>query len=50
MSSFFSSPVKNFIGIDLINDMKSNGYKYLFDTNRYDKQYLNKLVDSWYVK
>jgi len=50
MSSFFSSPVKNFIGIDLINDMKSNGYKYLFDTDRYDKQYLNKLVDSWYVK
>lgn len=49
MSTFFSSPIKNFIGIDLINDMKSNGYKYLIDTGKYSKQYLNKLVDSWYA-
>jgi len=50
MSSFFNSPIKNFIGQELKEEMISSGHKYLFDTDKYDKQYLNKLIDSWYVK
>ena len=49
-NNFFNTPVKNFIGQDLIKEMKSNNQKYLFDTQHYDEQYLNKLIDSWYVK
>jgi len=50
MTSFFSSPIKNPNGQDLKNHMIENGYKYLFDTETYDKQYLNKLIDTWYQK
>lgn len=50
MRSFFSSPINNFIGQDLKEDMIKNGQKYLLDTDKYDKSYLNKLIENWYVK
>ena len=48
VSSFFNSPIKNPIGIKLINTMKKNGHKYLIDTDEYDMLYLKKLISSWY--
>ena len=50
MSSFYNSPLKNFIGQDLIENMKENNQKYLIDADEYDMVYLNKLVSSWYQK
>jgi len=50
MSSFFNSSLKNPIGINLINEMKEKGQKYLVDTDEYDKGYLDKLVSNWYRK
>ena len=50
MSSFFNSDIKNPIGKDLVENMREQGYKYLIDLEEYDMQYLQKLVDSWYMK
>lgn len=47
-TSFFSSPLKNPIGIKLIDDMKEMGHKYLTDTEQYDMQFIKKLVNTWY--
>jgi len=50
MKSFFSSQIKNFIGQDHKKNMIKNGYKYLIDTDDYSKEYLHKLIDTWYQK
>lgn len=48
MESWFLRPIENPIGIDLVEKMRKDGHKYLLDTHGYSKQYLNKLLDSWY--
>lgn len=50
VSGFFDRPVENPIGSKLIEKMRSQGHKYLIDTEDYDMQYLKKLVSSWYQK
>ena len=52
MNSFFSSPIQNPIGKDLKEKMLADGDKYLIDIKdgSYTKQYINKLVSSWYRK
>lgn len=50
MDKFFNSPIENPIGKDLKESMLADGHKYLIDTDDYDMNYLNKLVDSWYRK
>jgi predicted kinase len=46
--AFFNSPVANPIGKKLIEEMKSDGHKYLIDTQYYDMAFLKKLVSTWY--
>lgn len=46
-TSFFSSPIENPIGKELVEKMKSNGAKYLTD-NGYTIEQIQKLIDSWY--
>lgn len=48
VSGFFNSPSENPIGKQLIKDMKSQGYKYLIDTEDYDMNVLKRLVKGWY--
>uniref|UniRef100_A0A6M3K116 Putative ATPase domain containing protein n=1 Tax=viral metagenome TaxID=1070528 RepID=A0A6M3K116_9ZZZZ len=47
MSSFYSSPVKNPIGTEIINKMKENGWKYLSPHIK-DIENIKKIVDGWY--
>jgi len=49
-TSFFSSPVKNPIGKKIIEEMKSEGHKYLIDTKYYDMKFIKSLVSTWYQK
>lgn len=48
VSGFFNSPIENPIGQELKEEMLNQGYKYLFEHPDFDKQYIKKLVDSWY--
>jgi tRNA uridine 5-carbamoylmethylation protein Kti12 len=50
VTGFFNTEVKNPIGTMLIEDMRKNGHKYLEDTETYDINYINKLIDSWYKR
>ena len=49
IQNFYLEPVINPIGIELIEKMKENKYKYLTEY-KYSTEYLKKLVDSWYRK
>lgn len=48
VSGFFNSPIENPIGKQIIEDMKSQGHKYLVDTDEYDMNVLKRLVKGWY--
>lgn len=48
VSGFFNSSLENPIGKQLIEDMKSQGHKYLVDTEDYDMNVLKRLVKGWY--
>jgi hypothetical protein len=48
MTSFYTSPIRNPIGIELKEKMIKNGWKYLNDTDMYDIGDLNKVVSNWY--
>ena len=47
-NQFFTSPISNPIGQDLIKNMKENGYKYLVP-NVYSSGYLKKVISVWYM-
>jgi hypothetical protein len=47
---FFNSNIENPIGKHLKEEMLESGHKYLIETDGITKDYLNKLVDSWYRK
>jgi hypothetical protein len=49
-TSFFTSDIQNPIGKHLKEEMLEKGWKYLIETDGITKDYLNKLVDSWYRK
>lgn len=48
MSSFYESPVRNPIGIELVDNMKNKGWKYLADTDMYDIGDIKKVLTMWY--
>lgn len=48
MTGFYSSPIKNPIGSELKEKMIENGWKYLTDTDTYDKGDINKILSVWY--
>lgn len=48
VSGFFNSPLENPIGKQLIEDMRSQGHKYLADTKDYDIKVLKRLAKGWY--
>lgn len=49
VSKFFTLPLNNPIGIETIDKMLKNKWKYL-NNGIHDIQYLNRLVDIWYNK
>jgi len=48
ISHFYLDPVKNPVGIELIKDMKENGYKYLVDNPKYSMSDINNAATVWY--
>lgn len=50
MESFFLSDIQNPIGVELEEEMRENGYKYLVDHPDYDMKYISKLINSWYKR
>jgi len=48
MTNYFSSPVKNPIGIRIIRRMIENGWKYLSETDEYNMEGISKLVNGWW--
>jgi len=50
ISKFYTQPVRNPIGIELIEKMRSEGHKYLIDTEMFDMSDIKKLVNTWYRK
>lgn len=50
MSSWFLSVIQNPIGKSLYNEMRENKWKYLTDHDKYDMNYLKRLVDTWYKR
>ena len=50
-SKFFLEPVKNPLGIEIINKMKKNNFKYLDDFSKSSKisfNNVNNILNLWY--
>ncbi len=47
-TGFFNAPIENPIGQNKVDDMKTNGYKYLIDDDNYTIGDIKKLVNAWY--
>lgn len=50
VTSFFSKPVENPIGIKNINTLHKNGLKYLHDLSDFDDDIIQKKTDGWFKK
>jgi hypothetical protein len=48
MYNYFNSPVSNPTGLETIEKMKKEGYKYLSEF--IDEAYIKKVIDIWYTK
>ena len=46
-TNFFSAPIENPIGKELVENMRKKGAKYLTD-NGYTIEQIQKLIDAWY--